>query len=70
MLIWTLFVYQPTFSILELKEDKSTDYLIDWKPKGVYAFRITPLYTAFLHNIKLSWCRARIQFDNSVLVVG
>ena len=31
-----IFAYQPTFNMLELKEDKFTDYVIDWKSKGVY----------------------------------
>ena len=48
-----MFVYQPTFSMLELKEDnKGTEYVIDWKSKEVYTSKLTPLLTAFLHNIK------------------
>ena len=34
----------------------------------MYSSKLTPLYTTFLHNIKLSGYRIRIQFDNSVLV--
>ena len=26
-----MFAYQPTFSMLELKKDKDTDYVIRWK---------------------------------------
>ena len=55
--------------MLELKEDKGTDYYIGWKSKGICASKLTPLYTALLHSIKLSGYRIRIQFNNSVLVV-
>ena len=60
--------YQPTFDMLELKEDKSTDYIIDLRQNGVYTSNLAPLYTAFLHSIKLSGCTIRIQLDNRVLV--
>ena len=45
-----MFVYQPTVNILELKEEKCTDYIIDWKSKGVYTSKLKPLDTAFLHS--------------------
>ena len=64
-----MFVYQPTFSTLELKEDKSTDYVIGWKSKEVHSSKLTPLCTDFLHNIKPPGCRIRMQFDSSILVV-
>ena len=57
-----MFVYQPTLNILELKEEKCTDYIIDWKSKGVYTSKLKPLDTAFLHSIKLSGYRIRIKF--------
>ena len=60
--------YQPTFDMLELKEDKSTDYIIGLRQNGVYTSDLTPLYTAFLHSIKLSGYTTRIQLDNRVLV--
>ena len=47
-----MFVYQPTRDTLELKKDKSTDYVFRWKSKGLYISKFTPLYTAFLHRIK------------------
>ena len=46
--------YEPTLNTLELKEDKGTDYVIGWKSKGIYTSNLKPLYTAFLHSIKLS----------------
>ena len=31
-----MFDYQPTLDMLELKEDKWTDYVVGWKWKGLY----------------------------------
>ena len=58
-----MFVYQPTLDVLELKEDKGTDYVLCWKSKGVHASNLKPLYTAFLHSIKHSGYMARIKFN-------
>ena len=44
------FVYQPTVETL----NKSTDSVLSCKSKGLYTSQLNPLYTAFLHNIKLS----------------
>ena len=46
-----LFINKPTLNSLELKEDKCTEYFIGWKQKWVYATKLFPLYTAFLHNM-------------------
>ena len=46
-----------------------TDYVISWELKGEYTSKVTPFYTAFLHNIKPSEYRTGMQFNNSVLVV-
>ena len=48
-----IFVRQPTLDTLELKKDKGTDYALSWKSKRVYAFKLKPLYIAFLNSIKL-----------------
>ena len=42
------FVYQPTLDILELKKDRSTNYVLSWKSKGVFNSNLKPFYTAFL----------------------
>ena len=63
------FVYQPTFDTLELKKDKGTDYVLSWKSKGVYNYKLKPFYTAFLHSIKLSGYRIGIKFDKDPLAV-
>ena len=55
------FVYQPILDTLELKKDKGTDYVLSWKSKGVYNSKLKPLYTAFLHSIKLSEYRIGIK---------
>ena len=64
-----MFVYQPTFIALELKKDKGADYILSWKSKGVYASKLKPLNTAFLHDIKLSGYRMRTKFDKDPLAV-
>ena len=52
-----IFVYQATLSLLELKEDKGTKYVIGCKSEGVYTSKLTSLYTTFhyiiLHNLIL-----------------
>ena len=58
-----MFVYQPTLDALELKKDKSSDYALSWKSKGVFNSKLKPLYTAFLHSMKLSEYRTGIKFD-------
>ena len=63
------FVYQPTLDALELKKDKVTDYVLSWKSKGVYNSKHNPLYTAFLHSIKLSEYRIGVKFDKDPLAV-
>ena len=64
-----MFVYQPTPDALELKKDKVTDYVLSWKSKGVDNSKPKPLYTAFLHSIKLSENRTGIKFDKDPLTV-
>ena len=63
------FVYQPTLDTLELKKDKGTDYVLSWKSNGVYNSKLKPLYTAFLHSIKLSGYNLGIKFNNNPLAV-
>ena len=48
------FSYQQSLDTLELKKDKGTDYVLNWKSKGVFNSNLKPLYTDFLHNIKPS----------------
>ena len=62
------FVYQATLDMLELKEDKGTDYVLSWKSKEVYNSKLKPLYTA-LHGIKRSGYKMRKKIDKDILAV-
>ena len=48
-------VYQLTLDTLELKKDKSTDYMPSWKSKGVYNSKLKPLSNTFLHSMDIEW---------------
>ena len=63
------FIYQPTLDTLELKKDKDTDHVLIWKSKRVFNALLKPLYTAFLHSIKLSGYRMGLKFDKDLLPV-
>ena len=47
-----MFVYQPTFHVLELKNDKGTEYIKSWKSKGIYNSKLIALHSALLPNVK------------------
>ena len=47
-----IFVYEPTFSTLDLKENKSTEHIIAWKLKVLFKSRLESLYKFFSPNIK------------------
>ena len=55
-----MFIYKPTLDTLELKKDKDADYVLSWKSRGIFNSQLKPLYTAFLHSIKLSENRNNI----------
>ena len=57
------FVYQRTFDTLELKKENGTGFVLSWKSKRVYNSKLKPLYTVFLHSIKLSGYKIGIKFD-------
>ena len=63
-----MFAYQPTFSMLELKKDNDTDYVIRWKWKDLFKLKMFPLHGAFLPNIKYFEYKIGIQFNNTPLV--
>ena len=64
-----MFVYQPTINVLELKKDNNTDYVLSCKSKEIYTSKLKPLYTAFLHSVKLSEYKVKIKFDKEPLAV-
>ena len=47
---------------VKLKKHKGTDYVLRWKLKGVYTSKHKPLYTIFLHSIKLSGYKVGMKF--------
>ena len=63
------FVCQPILDALELKKDKGIDYVLNQKSKEVFNSKHKPLYTAFLHSIKLSEYRIGIKFDKDLLAI-
>ena len=60
------FVYQHLFN---KKKDQIIDYVLSWKSKGVYNSKSKPLYTAFVHSIKLSEYKIGIKFHKDPLAV-
>ena len=69
-IVFRMIIYQPTFNTFELNKDKGTDYVLNWKSKGAYTSKLKPMYTAFLHNIKLSGYRMGTKFDKDLLAVA
>ena len=63
------FVYQPTLDTLELKKTKVLIMLLLGNQMEVYNSNFNPLYTAFLHSIKLSAYTVGIKFDKDPLAV-
>ena len=55
MLLKICFFYNPTFYALELRKDKSTEYVLSWKSKAVYTPKLTILYTVFLYSVKFGY---------------
>ena len=51
------------------KEDKGIDYVLSQKSNGVYNSKLKPLYTGFLHSIKLSGYKMKITFVKDSLAV-
>ena len=46
-----------------------TSNVLGWISKGAYNSKFKPLYTAFLHSIKLYGYRIEIKFDEDPLAV-
>ena len=64
-----MFVYQPTFNVLELEVDKYTEYITGWKSKGLYNSKLRALHSVFLPNVKYFANKIGIQFNNTLLVL-
>ena len=55
--------------MLELKNDKSTAYVLSWKSKGLYTSKLKPLYTTSFNSIKLSGDKVGKKIDKDPLAV-
>ena len=64
-----MFIYQSTLATLELNKDKSTDYVLSWKSKGICTSKLKPLHTSLLHSIKFPGYKKGIEFDKDPLAV-
>ena len=62
-----VFAHQPTFKVLELKNDKGTEYIISWKSNRWYNSKLKTLHGAFLSNAKYFGKKIGIQFNNTTL---
>ena len=62
-----MFVYQPTFNVLELKIDKGTEYVIGPKSKGLYNTKLITWY--FFTYVKYLGNKIRIQYYNTPFVI-
>ena len=64
-----MFVYQATFSKLQVEKDKGIDCVIIWKSKGLYSSTLFTQYTRFVHSIKSFGYKIGIKLDEDPLVV-
>ena len=70
-----MFVYEPTFNVLELKIDKGTEYIIGCKSKDVYNSKLgvynskIALHGASFVNVKYFRTKMGIQLNNTPLVI-
>ena len=64
-----MFLYQPTFNVLELKNDKCSEYIISWHSKGICHSKLIAFYGAFLPNVKYFRNKIRIQCNSTPLVI-
>ena len=46
-----------------IKKGKATDYVLSWKSKAVFHFKLKPSYTAFFQYVKISEYRIEINFS-------
>ena len=42
-----MFVYQPTFNVLDLTKHKGTEYITAWKPKGLFKASVKSFATDY-----------------------
>ena len=58
------FVYQPTLDTLKLKKEKGTDYVLSWKPQGV--FNSKPMFSQeillTISNLRMAYLEQLVQY--------
>ena len=60
----------PTKTLcFRIKTGKVADSVLSWNTKGVFHSNFNPLYTAFLHTIKLFGYRIGIKFNKDLLAI-
>ena len=59
-----MFMYQTTFSTLELKKTKLLNKILAGNRKGISNSKLTQLHCAFLRGIKYFLSKIGIQFSN------
>ena len=64
-----MFVYQPTFSMLEYKEELGTEYITGWKSKGLYNSKLIAFDKDYPPSIKNFNKNTERHFDNAPLVI-
>ena len=64
-----MFVYQIKFNILKLKNNKSTECIINWKSKGICNFKLKALHGAFLPKVKHFRKKIGMQFNSTPLFI-
>ena len=69
MMVYEMFVYQPTLSMLQLQKGKGTHYILNWKSKGLYTSILFPKHSPFLHSVKFFGYEIGIKFDKDPLAV-
>ena len=55
--------------MLELKVEKSTEYVTGWKSKGLFEWKLLPLHGVFMPNVKRFGKEIGIQFNSIPLVI-
>ena len=55
--------------MLDLKIDNGTEYITDWKSKGLSELKLLPLHGAFIRNVKRFGYIIGIQINNTPLVI-
>ena len=63
-----MFLYQPTFNVLEFKNSKSTEYIISCKSKGIFNSKLITLYGAFFY-VTENILKIGIQFNSTSSVI-